>query len=245
MKFIPAIDLKNKKCVRLERGKEEKETIYNTDPVEQAIFFEKNGCQRIHIVDLDAAFGRKDVNIETIIKIRKAIKIPIQLGGGIKNEEDVNFWINAGIDYLILGSLSVKNSDLVLKISNKYSNKLYVALDILEENIMIRGWLEKSKLSIQNIFNIYNSSQIKGYVLTDVSRDGLLYGLNFNLIKKIIFYSEKNIIVGGGLSNYKDIKILKDKFTQTQVEGFIAGKSIYSGNIDIKTTIDLLKEKNK
>ena len=109
MKFIPAIDLKDNKCVRLKRGKEENLTIFNDDPVNQAMFFEKNGCERIHIVDLDGAFGRSEVNKQTILNIRKNTKVEIELGGGLKNEKDLDFWMNQGIDFLIVGSLAVNN----------------------------------------------------------------------------------------------------------------------------------------
>ena len=241
MKLIPAIDLKNNKCVRLEQGKEENTTTYNNDPREQAVFFEKCGCERIHIVDLDGAFGRQDINKNTILEIRKSVSIPIQLGGGIKNEDDVSFWVEAGIDFLILGSLSVKNSNLVLKIANKYPNQIYTALDILNQKIMIKGWLEESNLTVKDIFSIYNKSTIKGYVLTDISRDGLLYGLNFDLIKNISILTKKDIIVGGGLSDYSDIRSLKEIFSNTNVEGAIAGKSIYSGSIELVDAMELIK----
>ena len=243
MKLIPAIDLKNNKCVRLEQGKEENTTTYNNDPREQAVFFEKCGCERIHIVDLDGAFGRQDINKNTILEIRKSVSIPIQLGGGIKNEDDVSFWVEAGIDFLILGSLSVKNSNLVLKIANKYPNQIYTALDILNQKIMIKGWLEESKITTKDIFNTYNQSPIKGYILTDVSRDGLLKGLDLKLIKKTKLLTKKNIIVGGGLSDYSDIKLLRDNFVDSNIEGFIAGKSIYSGGIKINVALELLQNK--
>ena len=113
MKFIPAIDLKNNKCVRLRRGKEDQATIFNDNPVQQAVFFEKNGCERIHLVDLDGAFGRENINKETILKIRKAVNIEIELGGGIKRQEDVSYWFNQGINFLIVGSLAVKKINLI------------------------------------------------------------------------------------------------------------------------------------
>ena len=112
MKFIPAIDLKNNKCVRLKQGKEKDVTIFNNNPVEQAKFFENAGCKRIHIVDLDGAFGRPKINEETILEIRKNISIDIELGGGIKNEEKISFWLNNGINYLVIGSLAIKEKIL-------------------------------------------------------------------------------------------------------------------------------------
>ena len=232
MKFIPAIDLKDKKCVRLEKGKEESVKIFNNNPLEQAKFFEKNGCERIHIVDLDSAFGRPNINKDLILKIRKDTNLSIELGGGIKNENDILFWINKGIDYLILGSLAIQNKELVLNVAQKNKNKIYVALDALEKKIMIKGWVEDSKESIDEIISFYNSSFIKGFIFTDISRDGMLKGIDLDLINNFINKTDKDIIVGGGLSNYDDI-INLTKINSPNLEGVIAGKSFYSGNIKI------------
>ncbi len=240
MKFIPAIDLKDNKCVRLKKGKEENLTIFNDDPVNQAKFFEKNGCERIHIVDLDGAFGRADINKQTILNIRKNIKIEIELGGGIKDAKDMDFWVNQGIDFLIVGSLAVKKNTLVKEISKKFKNKIYVALDVLKENIMIKGWVESSNIGIDQVLNDYKSSDIKGFILTDIERDGMLKGLNIELIKENILKTNKNIIVGGGLSNYDDLVNLK-KISYSNLEGVIAGKSFYSGNIEVTKSLKILK----
>ncbi len=149
MKLIPAIDLKDNKCVRLTQGKEETSKVYNENPVEQAKFFEKEGCERIHIIDLDSAFNRSAVNNDTIINIRQSIKIPIELGGGIRNRNDVLFWFNNNIDYLIIGSLAVKDSKLVLEIAKEFENKIYISLDVLNNKIMIEGWTEETQLNLE------------------------------------------------------------------------------------------------
>ena len=244
MKLIPAIDLKDQQCVRLQKGRLKDIKVFNTDPLAQAKFFQDKGCERIHIVDLDGAFGSEGVNTEIILNIRKNVEIPIELGGGIKDEKDISFWINHGIDYLILGSVSINKKDLVLKAIEKHANRIYIALDILNEKAMISGWVEESELTAKDIFKIYDRSPINGYILTDVSRDGMLVGLNFELIKKLISNTEKNIIVGGGLAEYSDIKVLKNSFAKSNIEGFIAGKSIYSGQIDIEKAMKLLNSKN-
>ncbi len=239
MKFIPAIDIKDKKCVRLEKGKEESVKIFNNNPLEQAKFFEKNGCERIHIVDLDSAFGRPNINKDLILKIRKDTNLSIELGGGIKNENDILFWINKGIDYLILGSLAIQNKELVLNVAQKNKNKIYVALDALEKKIMIKGWVEDSKESVDEIISFYNSSFIKGFIFTDISRDGMLKGIDLDLINNFINKTDKDIIVGGGLSNYDDI-INLTKINSPNLEGVIAGKSFYSGNIKVNKALEIL-----
>ena len=239
MKFIPAIDLKDNKCVRLQKGRLENITIFNDNPVKQAIFFEKKGCERIHIVDLDGAFGSENINKDTILEIRKNINIPLELGGGIKNEEDISFWLNNGIDFLIIGSLAVKNKKLILELSKKYPNKIYIALDVLNQNVMIKGWEEDSKFSIDDILKLYNESSINGYILTDISRDGMLEGLDIDLINSFISKTSKKIIVGGGLSNYQDLHNLK-KINSSNLEGVIAGKAYYSGTIEIHLALEAL-----
>ena len=239
MKFIPAIDLINNKCVRLEKGKEEDLTIFNENPVDQAKFFEENGCDRIHIVDLDGAFGRANVNDETILEIRKKTNVLIELGGGIKNDENFSFWINEGIDFIVVGSLAVKNKKLILDMAEKYENKIYVALDILIEKIMIKGWTEDSQLTIKDVLKIYNNSLINGFILTDISRDGMLKGLDLKLINNFITRTKKNIIVGGGLKSYEDLYNLK-KINYSNLEGVIAGKAFYSGNIKIDKAMQII-----
>ena len=240
MIFIPAIDLRDNKCVRLIRGQEKELTIFNDNPVEQAIFFEDIGCERLHVIDLDGAFGRPNINKDTILKIRKKTNIPIELGGGIKNKEDISFWLNNGIDFLIVGSFAVKKSKLILDLASQFESQIYVALDVLKENIMIKGWTESSKFTINDIFEIYDTSQIKGYILTDISRDGMLQGLDMKLIKKYAALTKKNLIVGGGLSSYRDLRNL-NKISSTNLEGVIAGKSYYSGTIDINKALKILK----
>ena len=194
----------------------------------------------MHVVDLDGAFGRPNINKDIILKIRKKTNIPIELVGGIKNIEDVSFWLDNGIDFLIVGSFAVKKSNLILDLASQFENQIYVALDVLKDNIMIKGWVESSEFTINDIFEIYDTSQIKGYILTDISRDGMLQGLDMNLIKKYAAITKKNLIVGGGLSNYRDLRNL-NKIPYANLEGVIAGKSYYSGTIDIDKALKILK----
>ena len=261
MILIPAIDLKNNKCVRLTQGKEESAKIYNENPVEQAKYFEKEGCEKIHLVDLDAAFGRADVNKETILDIRKSISIPIQLGGGIRNKDDVNFWLEKNIDYLIIGTVAVTNSDFVEKIAEEFEKKIYIALDIKQQNtatglrdeIMIKGWTEGSKLDSNDISRIYNQTKIKGYILTSINNDGMMEGPSQQTNYDTVHILEKPVIFSGGYSHYQDLELLsfvydkketKDYFQKLNagVEGVIVGKSIYSGTLEIKKAIKALNK---
>ena len=239
MKLIPAIDIIDNKCVRLSKGREDSIQVYNTNPIDQAKYFEKEGCERIHVIDLDAAFGRGDVNKQTILDIRKSISIPIELGGGINNKNDIFYWFNNNIDFLIIGSLAIKDHDSVISISKDFENKIYVSLDQLNNKIMIKGWVEESDYSTQEVFNIYNKSKIRGFIFTDVSRDGMMQGIDINLVRQNLSISKKPMIVGGGLSSYNDLHNLKN-LSNKNLEGVIAGKSFYSGAIKIKKGMQIL-----
>ncbi len=233
MKLFPAIDLKDNKCVRLTKGKDETSKIFNNNPIDQAVFFEQNGCKRIHIVDLDAAFGRSNINTKTISEIRKATSIPIQIGGGIRSPNDISRLFDLGLDYLIIGSLAIKDSETVRLFADKFKNKIYISLDVLNDKIMVKGWNEKTNLETKDIFKRYNLSNIRGYVLTDVENDGMLSGLNLKIIKENLKLTSKKLIVGGGLSSYEDLKNL-NKISNDNLEGVIIGKAFYVGSIDLK-----------
>jgi len=239
VKIFPAIDLKDNKCVRLSKGEDSTSIIFNSNPVEQAKYFEDQGCLRLHLIDLDSAFGRNNINNETIKKIRDSISIPIQIGGGIRSEAIAKNYLNLGVDYLIIGSFGVTNSEDVKLLANNYAQKIYVAIDVLKNKIMIKGWVEDSNYTPAKLFQKYNDSNIRGYVLTDIEKDGMLTGLNHELILKNISLSNKKLIVGGGLKNNSDLEKLS-KIQSDNLEGVIAGKSFYVGNINLKEAQKIL-----
>ena len=233
MKIFPAIDLKENKCVRLIKGEESTSVVFNDNPVDQAKFFEDQGCKRLHLVDLDSAFGRNDINNKTIQNIRNAISIPIQIGGGIRSENIAKNYFNLGADFLIIGSYAVSNSAEVINLAEDFKQKIYVALDVLNNKIMIKGWVEESDFTPEKIFQTFDESDIRGYVLTDIEKDGMLTGLNYEMISVNVSLTNKKLIVGGGLKNNLDLKRLRN-IKSDNLEGIIAGKSFYVGNIDLK-----------
>ena len=240
MKIFPAIDLKDNKCVRLTKGKNDTSEVFNENPVAQAKFFEDQGCARLHLVDLDSAFGRNDINSKTIQKIRDSVSIPIQLGGGIRTKQIAEKYFELGINYLIIGSYAVKNIDEVVKLAEYYKDRIYVALDIIGETIMVNGWENKSAFTPAKIFEHYDRTNIRGYVLTDIENDGTLSGLNLNIISSNLKLTSKKFIVGGGLKDMEDIIGLKTIYTP-QLEGVIAGKAYYVGSIDLKYADKILE----
>ncbi len=241
MKVFPAIDLKDNKCVRLTKGVDSTSQIFNSDPVDQAKYFEDQGCTRMHLVDLDSAFGRSEINTKTIEKIRKSISIPIQLGGGIRDNKIANKYLELGINYLIIGSYAVKNPQKVIELSQLFQDNIYVALDVLGKNIMIHGWQHKSIFTPTTLFQHYDKTKIRGYVLTDIENDGMLSGLNLNMVSLHMSLTTKKLIVGGGLKDMHDIKGLQ-KIQTPKLEGVIAGKAFYVGAIDLKKANKMLSK---
>ena len=241
MKVFPAIDLKDNKCVRLAKGVDSTSKIFNNDPVDQAKYFEDQGCARLHLVDLDSAFGRYEINTKTIQQIRKSLSIPIQLGGGIRDNKIAKKYFELGINFLIIGSYAVKNTEKVTELSESFQESIYIALDVLGKNIMINGWQQKSIFTPAKLFQYYDKTKIRGYVLTDIENDGMLSGLNLNMISLNLSLTIKKLIVGGGLKDMQDIKRLK-KIQTPKLEGVIAGKAFYVGDIDLKKADKLLSE---
>ena len=239
MKIFPAIDLKENKCVRLSKGEDNTSIVFNENPIDQAKYFEEQGCKRLHLVDLDSAFGRNDINNKTIQKIRDAVSIPIQIGGGIRSENSARSYFDLGADFLIIGSYAVSNSQEVKNLAENFKQKIYVALDVLHNKIMIKGWVEESDFTPEKIFQTYDESNIRGYVLTDIEKDGMLTGLNQRMILANVSLTHKKLIVGGGLKNNLDLEQLR-KIKSNNLEGVIAGKSFYVGNIDLKESQKIL-----
>ena len=239
MNIFPAIDLKENKCVRLSKGEDSSSVVFNENPIDQAKYFEDQGCKRLHLVDLDSAFGRNDINNTTIQNIRNAISIPIQIGGGIRSENIAKSYFDLGADFLIIGSYAVSNSEEVKSLSENFKQKIYVALDVLNNKIMIKGWVEESDFTPEKIFQTYDASNIRGYVLTDIEKDGMLTGLNHKMISVNVSLTNKKLIVGGGLKNNSDLKKLS-KINSDNLEGVIAGKSFYVGNINLKEAQKIL-----
>ncbi len=239
MKIFPAIDLKENKCVRLTKGEDNTSVVFNPNPIDQAKYFEDQGCTRLHLVDLDSAFGRHNINNSTINKIRNSISIQIQIGGGIRSEQIAKNYFDLGADYLIIGSFAISNSREVTKLASSFSNKIYIALDILKNKIMIKGWKEESNFTPAKLFETYDNTDVRGYILTDIEKDGMLTGLNQEIIEENLNLTKKKMIVGGGLKDNSDIEKLTN-IKYNNLEGVIAGKSFYVGNIDLKKAQKIL-----
>lgn len=227
--IIPAIDLIDSKCVRLSQGNYEAKTIYNENPVEVAKSFEAIGIKRLHVVDLDGAKAGKIINIKTLEQISAATNLEIDFGGGVKTENDIELVLNAGAKYVTIGSMAVKQQELVAQWLNKYGfGKFFLGIDVKGEFVATNGWLETSTKTIYDVLDFYNGMGFNYFFCTDISKDGMLQGISEDLYSKVISnYKDLNLVASGGVSSVKDI----DSAKRIGCSGAIVGKAIYENRI--------------
>ncbi len=228
--IIPAIDILNGNCVRLKQGRYDAETVYSTDPLKTARKWESKGAKRLHIVDLDGARTGIPKNIGTIKSIAGKINIPIQVGGGIRNFDLINELTDAGIDRVILGTTAVNNPNMLARFCEAYNDKIAVAIDAREGKAATNGWTKISKKDIFTLAREAIELGVKRFVYTEINRDGMLSGPNFEGIKNFISKINVPVIASGGISSKGDIEKLKE----TGAEGCIIGKALYEGKVKLE-----------
>jgi phosphoribosylformimino-5-aminoimidazole carboxamide ribotide isomerase len=241
MILFPAIDIKNGECVRLKLGNLNESTTYNNNPLSQAKIFEEIGFSWLHIVDLDAAVNGKSKNFGIIKNIVKNTNLSIQLGGGIRSMEQIDFWSNLGVKRIVLGTVSVTDIELVKEAALKYKNKIVLALDTKGELVWIEGWKKNTNINVYDLVSKYQNLNIEAILHTDINRDGMLEGLNFDGSRSLANRTKIPIILSGGLSSIQDIKELTLKKNKI-FSGAIIGKAIYEKKIDPKQALDLIKK---
>ncbi len=234
MLIIPAIDIKDGKCVRLTQGIFEREKVYSEDPVAQALQWEEQGAQMLHVVDLDGARNGSLVNLEAIKKITQEINIPIQVGGGIRNKNAVEKLLSIGISRIILGTVALEDENELINILREYASQIAIALDTKNGELMKNGWLENSAKSMVITALRLENLGVQRFICTDTIKDGTLTEPNFaeitNLTKNVL----ASVIAGGGIANMNNIKQMKD----AGVEGLIIGKALYERKIDLKEALE-------
>ena len=233
MIILPAIDIKNGKCVRLLKGDFNKITEYEKSPLEQASEFSNLGFKNVHVVDLDGALKGKSINKNIIKDIIKKNNLKIQLGGGIRSMDNVEEWIDIGVDKVIIGTAAVENPEFLIKLLKKYKNKIALSLDVRNGFIALSGWKKQTNILALDFAKKIEHTDISRIIYTDINRDGTKVGPN---IEDAINFSKKiniPIIVSGGISSKVDIINLK-KTKTTNIEGVIIGRAIYDGSINLK-----------
>ena len=232
MKIFPAIDIKDKKCVRLTKGDFENKTVYETSPVDQAGKFKDHGFKNLHIVDLDGALTGKTVNLDIIKEIVSKYDLKIEIGGGVRNIESINQYIEAGAEKVILGSGAIKNKEFLKEACKKFKNKIALGLDAKNGNLSISGWKENLSIKTKDYLKEVNDFGVSRIIFTDINRDGMKSSPNYEETVEIAKISNCPIVISGGVSSIKDIKRAKD-LNNKKIEGIIVGKAIYDGDIKL------------
>ena len=238
MKIFPAIDIKDKKCVRLIKGNFENKTEYETSPVEQADKYSAFGFKNLHIVDLDGALTGETVNLQIIKEIVSKYDFKVEVGGGIRSLDSVKQYIDLGVDKVILGSGAVKNKNFLKEACEKFKNKIALGLDVKNGKLSVSGWKENLNINSIDYLQEVKNFGVSRIIYTDINRDGMKTSPNFMETIKISEISNCPVVISGGVSSINDIKKAKD-LNNKKIEGIIVGKAIYDGDIDLD---DLAKE---
>jgi phosphoribosylformimino-5-aminoimidazole carboxamide ribotide isomerase len=240
MIFFPAIDLKDGKCVRLLRGDMNMATVFNDDAGAQGKAFAASGCEWIHVVDLNGAFEGKPVNGAAVISILEATNISVQLGGGIRDMETIAYWLEAGIARVILGTVALRNPDLVRRACKDFPGQVAIGIDAQDGFVAVEGWAEVSEMNTLDLALKFEDDGVASIIYTDIGRDGAMEGPNVEATTALAAAISTPVIVSGGVSSMVDLEVLKaaggDLF-----EGVICGRAVYDGEIDPGVATQLLK----
>ena len=238
MKIFPAIDIKDKKCVRLVKGDFDKKTEYEMSPVEQANKFKDYGFKNLHIVDLDGALTGETVNLEIIKDIVNKLDIKIEVGGGLRNFDSIQKYTDAGVEKVILGSAAINDKEFLENACKKFPNKIALGLDAKDGYLAVSGWKKNSNLKTFDFLKEVNDFGVSRLIYTDINKDGMKTSPNFEGTEKIANNSNFPVIISGGVSSIEDI-IKAKELNNKNIEGIIVGKAIYDGDIKLE---DLAKE---
>ena len=233
MILIPAIDLKQGQCVRLRQGRMEESTVFSDDPVAMAGKWLAHGAKRLHIVDLDGAFQGEPVNADVIENISAAYPdLPIQIGGGIRTIETVEAYLEAGVKYVIIGTQAVKQPEFVTELCVEFPGSVIVGIDAKNGMVAVQGWAESSDQSAEHLAQKFEDQGVSAIVYTDISRDGMMQGVNVEATRLLAEAVSIPVIASGGVTNIEDIKKL-NKVKNSGIEGVIIGRALYEGTIDL------------
>jgi phosphoribosylformimino-5-aminoimidazole carboxamide ribotide isomerase len=240
MILFPAIDLKNGQCVRLEQGDMARATVFNLDPAAQAQAFITQGFEYLHVVDLDGAFAGKPVNAQAVEAMLKTIRIPVQLGGGIRDLATVEAWLAKGITRVIIGTAAVRDPELVKAAARKFPSRVAVGLDARDGKVAVEGWAETSQVTVLEIAQRFEDAGVAAIIFTDIARDGLLKGLNLDATIALADAISIPVVASGGLASIEDVKAMLAPRAK-KLAGAIAGRALYDGRLDPAAALTLIR----
>jgi len=232
MKIFPAIDIKDKKCVRLIKGDFDNKTEYETSPIEQARKYEDHGFKNLHIVDLDGALTGKTANLDIIKQIVSKYDLKVEIGGGVRSMGNIKQYIDVGVEKVILGSGAIKNKEFLKEACQKFKNQIALGLDEKDGNLSVSGWKENLNIKTTDFLKEVNSFGVSRIIYTDINRDGMKSSPNFEETIKIAELANCPVVISGGVSSLSDIKKAKE-LNNNKIEGIIVGKAIYDGDIKL------------
>jgi phosphoribosylformimino-5-aminoimidazole carboxamide ribotide isomerase len=237
--LFPAIDLKNGEAVRLKQGDMARATVFNRDPVEQARRFAAQGFEYLHIVDLDGAFAGKAVNAATVDRILAAVKIPVQLGGGIRDRAGIDGWLGRGAARVIIGTAAVRNPPLVKEAAKAHPGRVAVGLDARDGKVAVEGWAATSELSALDIARRFEDAGVAAIIYTDIARDGMLKGLNLDATVALADAVSIPVVASGGFASLDDVRALLAP-RAGKLQGAIVGRALYDGRLDAAAALRLI-----
>ena len=237
--LFPAIDLKNGQCVRLEQGDMARATVFNLDPAAQARDFEQQGFEYLHVVDLDGAFAGKPVNARAVEAMLATIKMPVQLGGGIRDLATIEAWLSKGITRVIIGTAAVRDPALVKEAAKQFPGRVAVGLDARDGNVAVEGWAETSTVTALEIAQRFEDAGVAAIIFTDIARDGLLKGLNLDATIELAEAISIPVIASGGFASIDDVKALLEPRAR-KLAGAISGRALYDGRLDPAEALRLI-----
>jgi phosphoribosylformimino-5-aminoimidazole carboxamide ribotide isomerase len=238
--LFPAIDLKDGLCVRLEQGDMARATVFNRDAAAQAMGFEEEGFEYLHVVDLDGAFAGRPVNVRAVERILESVPLPVQLGGGIRDLATIVTWLETGVDRVIIGTAAVRDPALVRQAARDWPDRIAVALDARDGHVAVQGWAETSELSVLEIARRFEDAGVAAIIHTDISRDGLLRGLNLDAALALADDIAIPVIASGGLASIDDIRRLLEP-RAAKLAGAIAGRALYDGRLNASEALRLIR----
>jgi phosphoribosylformimino-5-aminoimidazole carboxamide ribotide isomerase len=238
--LYPAIDLKDGSCVRLLRGDMDAATVFSTEPAEQAQRFEAEGFEWLHLVDLNGAFAGRPVNGDAVEAILGAVKLPVQLGGGIRNMATIDFWLEHGVRRVILGTIALKDPELVRVACQRHPGRIVVGIDARDGLVAVEGWARISQVRALDLALRFEDAGVAAIVYTDIDRDGALGGVNVEATADLAFALTTPVIASGGVASLADLEALR-AVESSGIEGVICGRALYDGRIEPGSALALLK----
>ena len=241
MIIIPAVDIKNGKCVRLLQGRKEDVTVFSEDPVAMARRWAAEGAEVIHVVDLDGAFEKKPRNLDTVKEIIANVKVAVQVGGGIRDDDTIQAYLEAGAKRVIIGTEAIRDPSWVKSICRKYPNKIIIGIDARDGMVAIEGWTETTRITAVDLAKKFEDNEVAAINFTDIHRDGMQSGPNIEATRQLAESVKIPIVASGGVSTLKDIQDLLP-LRAVGVTGVITGRALYAGTLDLKEAIACTKE---